>query len=335
MNMDTSLKWKNVHYDTLCVSVWINCKNTMWSDKSELWNDVYNKPFMQTWKALKTNHNIMCGFTCRKVLQHDEKDVYKTLENFYFCGGVWGREGKDWDRYKGVFYFVKFYTYNKKRPEANVTKFEHLLILGVQVMGFIIFCPVLYLNFFFFSHWKQNLSLKLIARVKEVNKAEGWCEEMSWRLGMWNKRQKRGENWQRGILPHFPRKAPPWQVGRSHRGQGLGLPQLSEAAGAPGSQETTWQTCSALLSVTSGRGVHSLCSTESQGSLPRLPQECQAMPGVWVVFMKETSIPGWKWTENLLGHFESTRQKTFIWVTNSNWNLMNLDGSIWGKRIFQ
>lgn len=31
-----------------------------------------------------------------------------------------------------------------------------------------------------------------------------------------------------------------------------------------------------------------LCSTESQGSLPRLPQECRAMPGVWVVFTKQT-----------------------------------------------
>lgn len=122
---------------------------------------------------------------------------------------------------------------------------------------------------------------------------------------------------------------------QSYRGQCLGLPQLSEAAGAPGSGGTTWQTCSALFSVTSGRGAHFLCSTESQGSLPRLPQECQAMPGVWVVLIKQTSIPGWKWIENLLGHFESTRQKTFRWVTNSNWNLMKLDGGIWGQRIFQ
>lgn len=53
------------------------------------------------------------------------------------------------------------------------------------------------------THWKQNLSLKLIASVKEVNKAEGCCEEMSQRHGC-EVNVKEEENWQKGILPHFP-----------------------------------------------------------------------------------------------------------------------------------
>lgn len=42
---------------------------------------------------------ILCvdSHTCRKVLQHEEKDVYQIQESFYFCGRVQGREGMDWE----------------------------------------------------------------------------------------------------------------------------------------------------------------------------------------------------------------------------------------------
>lgn len=96
------------------------------------------------------------------------------------------------------------------------------------------------------------------------------------------------ENWE-GVSPSsFPLEAPHQDAGRSCKGQCLGLDELSEAAVAPGSLGKMLQANSSLFSVTSGRRMHSLCSTESQGSLPRLPQECQAVPGVWVVFTKQT-----------------------------------------------
>lgn len=74
-------------------------------------------------------------------------------------------------------------------------------------MSFISFCPVLYL--IFFSTLKTKSLFETDSQSKEVNKAEGWCEEMSWREGMWSKCPKRGENWQRGILPHLPGKLLP------------------------------------------------------------------------------------------------------------------------------
>lgn len=42
---------------------------------------------------------IFCvdSHTCRKVLQHEEKDVYQIQESFYFCGRLQDREGMDWE----------------------------------------------------------------------------------------------------------------------------------------------------------------------------------------------------------------------------------------------
>lgn len=70
---------------------------------------------------------------------------------------------------------------------------------------------------------------------------------------------------------------------------------------------------SALFSVTSEREVHSLCSIESQGSLPRLPQECQAVPGVWVLFTKQTPP-----------YLDGNRLRIF-WVTLSPLGRKHLD----------
>lgn len=143
--------------------------------------------------------------------------------------------------------------------------------------------------------------------------------------GKWILKEKKrtGQMW---VLPHFLWGAPHQEAGRGCREQCLGLDELSEAAVARGSLGTTLQAYSALFSVTSGRRVHSFCSIESQGSLPRLPQECQAVPGVWVVFTKQTPP-----------YLDGNRLRIF-WVTLSPPGRKHLDrlliqAEIWWTQI--
>lgn len=151
-------------------------------------------------------------------------------------------------------------------------------------MDFIIFCTVLYLKYF--STLKIKPPFEAKKRVEEENKAG--ASVRSCRGGrevacMWKE-----ENWADGSPSSFPGGSSSLR-GRKKSQRTMPWPgRALWGAVAPGSLGTMWQACSALLYVTPERGVHSLCSVKSQGSLPRLPQECQTVPGVWVVLTKQT-----------------------------------------------
>ena len=217
---------------------WTHSRNVTLRDKSKLWNDVYNKPFMKIWNALKTNPSLRLKDRVKKKCRK---------ENEQSRGPVW----------------------------------EDVMEGG---------------------------SVKWMLKEKRTGQIR--------------------------VLPRFLWEAPHQEAGRSCKGQCSGLDELYEAAVAPSSPGTKLQACSALSSVTSWREVHSLCPTESQALCPgshKNARLCQVCGWYWPSRHCHT----WKYIENLLGHFESTRQKTLRWVTDSDWNLTNSDGGWYlGRKNF-
>lgn len=129
---------------------------------------------------------------------------------------------------------------------------------------------------------------------------------------------KRQENGADTSPSSFPLGSSALRSRRSCKGQCSGLDELYEAAVAPSSPGTKLQARSALSSVTSWEKF-----TLSAPLHPRLSAQAPTrMPGcarcVGGVDQADAAIPGWKCIENLLGHFESTRQKTLRWVTDSD-----------------
>lgn len=79
--MDTDASVEIKEHD-LRVSTRICCKNTMRRGKSQLRNDVNNKPFMHVQDALLTN--TMFGFTYMwESFSESGRDMYQTLGGFW------------------------------------------------------------------------------------------------------------------------------------------------------------------------------------------------------------------------------------------------------------
>lgn len=153
--------------------------------------------------------------------------------------------------------------------------------------------------------------MRLTARVKEGTKSWGPVWDAVMEGG--DVKQK-GATLRMGVLCSLPSEAPLRGAGRSSSGQWDRHPRPSP----PRPVRTS-----------------SLCSTESQGSLPG-SQEHARLCQVWVIFTRQTPpyLDGWIQTENLLGHSESTGQKHLdglLIVTEIWWTQMVVFG---GKEVF-